>query len=84
MHLRVRDSGWLEQTSFHRLAVARRVRDLLRHAFVVGNAARWRLVKGDDSDGVTNVFSVCCEARANGLKVHVNADADSVFTVQLA
>jgi immune inhibitor A len=43
----------------------------------------WRRIKEGAADGVTNVFDVCCEAVANGRKVHVYADPSFIYTLYL-
>jgi immune inhibitor A len=43
----------------------------------------WRRIKTGSTDGVTNMFAACCEALANGKKLHVYADADYVYNLYL-
>jgi len=43
----------------------------------------WRLIKDDSTDGVTNLFQICCEAVANNCQVHVYADDDIIYTMYL-
>lgn len=43
----------------------------------------WRRIKDSAADGVTNMFAACCEAVANGHKVHVYADGTFIYTMYL-
>lgn len=43
----------------------------------------WRRIKDGAPDGVTNIFDACCEAVANGRKVHVYADSEFIYTLYL-
>jgi immune inhibitor A len=44
----------------------------------------WRRIKDGSADGTTNMFASLCEAQANGLKVHVNADGSFIYGMYLA
>lgn len=43
----------------------------------------WRRIKDSAPDGVSNLFNACCEAVANGRKVHVYADSSFIYTLYL-
>lgn len=44
----------------------------------------WRRIKEKSTDGVSNILHLCCQAVADGLKVHVYADNKFVYVVYLA
>lgn len=43
----------------------------------------WRRINSGSSDGTTNMFDTLCEAVANAHKVHVEADAQYIYTMYL-
>lgn len=43
----------------------------------------WRKIKPGSPDGVTNMFSALCTARAYDKKVHVEADGDFIYVLYL-
>lgn len=44
----------------------------------------WRRIKEKSPDGVSNIFSLCCQAVADDLKVHVYADKEFMYVIYLA
>lgn len=52
-------------------------------AYVSLGTLGWRQIKDGAPDGVTNVFTACCEARVTGHHVHVLADDLYVYTLYL-
>ncbi len=40
----------------------------------------WRRIKDGAPDGVTNIFTMMCAAKAKGRTVHVDIDTDNLIT----
>lgn len=52
-------------------------------AYVYLDGLGWRRIRHGSSDGVTNMFIMCCEAVANGKKLHAYADGSYVYNLYL-
>ncbi|MUG93603.1 M6 family metalloprotease domain-containing protein [Scytonema sp. UIC 10036] len=43
----------------------------------------WRRIKDGSADGVTNIFTACCNANANGRQIHAYIDNTYLYTIYL-
>lgn len=79
-HVKVGESvGWI----YNKQVLATFVHHTSQYAYVNIETLGWRRIKDGSADGVTNIFTACCNASANGRQIHAYVDGTYLYTMYL-
>lgn len=53
------------------------------YVYIDDPAIGWRKIKDGSADGVTNIFTACCNAAANGRLIHAYVDGTYLYTMYM-